>query len=86
MDAEMYGIIAGATCHPDVRAELLHHRGKALRRGGRLKDARDCFQQLVAERPHWHATYGQIAHIGVQKQASKDDKEAGERAIRHIID
>jgi tetratricopeptide (TPR) repeat protein len=84
--AEMYGIIAGATCHPDVRAELLHHRGKALRRSGRLKDARDCFQQLVAERPHWHATYGQIAHIGVQKQASKDDKEAGERAIRHIID
>jgi tetratricopeptide (TPR) repeat protein len=84
--AEMYGTIAGATCHPEVRAELLHHRGKALRRSGRLEDARECFQQLVAERPHWHATYGQIAHIGVQRQASRADKEAGERAIRFIID
>jgi hypothetical protein len=83
--AEMYGNIAETTSDPDVRAEMLHHKGKALRRSGRLADARECFQQLATERPKWHATYGQIAHVGLQKQATSDDKLAGEEAIRYLV-
>jgi tetratricopeptide (TPR) repeat protein len=83
--AEMYGNIAETTSDPDVRAEMLHHKGKALRRSGRLADARECFQQLATERPKWHATYGQIAHVGLQKQATSDDKLAGEQAIRYLV-
>jgi tetratricopeptide (TPR) repeat protein len=84
--ADQYGKIATETTHPDIRAEMLHHQGKALRRCGHLEAARACFQSLLTERPGWHATYGQIAHMGTQSGASDDMKAEGERAIRRLTE
>ena len=83
--ADEYGKIAEETTDPDICAEMLHHQGKALRRCGQLEAARACFQRLLAEKPLWHATYGQIAHIGTQWGASEEVKLEGEKAIRHLI-
>lgn len=83
--AEEYGRIAEETTDPDIRAEMLHHQGKALRRCDQLEAAWACFQRLLAERPGWHATYGQIAHMGTQWGASDKVKSEGEKAIRSLI-
>lgn len=83
--AEEYGKIAQETMEPDIRAEMLHHQGKALRRCDQLEAARVSFQRLLADRPGWHATYGQIAHMGTQKGASDEVKSEGEKAIRSLI-
>lgn len=84
--AEEYGKIADDTMDPIIRAEMLHHQGKALRRCGQLESARACFQRLLDERPGWHATYGQIAHMGTQRDASNEVKAEGEKAIRRLIE
>lgn len=70
----------------EVRAELLHHRGKALRRCGMLEEARSSFADLLNLRPVWHATYGQIAHLGTQKEASARLKSEGRDASRWLVD
>lgn len=70
----------------EIRAELLHHRGKALRRCGMLKEALACFVDVLKLRADWHATYGQIAHIGSQKEATEDLKTEGERAMRWLVE
>jgi tetratricopeptide (TPR) repeat protein len=69
----------------DLKAELLHHRGKALRRCGDYREALDCFNQLLKMKPEWHATHGQIAHLGMQDGVDKYIKEAGERSMRVLI-
>ncbi|TKJ82548.1 hypothetical protein PkoCFBP13504_17385 [Pseudomonas koreensis] len=83
--AEEYGKIAEETIEPDIRAEMLHHQGKALRRCDHLEAAWSSFQRLLADRPGWHATYGQIAHMGTQRGASDEVKSEGEKAIRSLI-
>jgi tetratricopeptide (TPR) repeat protein len=70
----------------EIKAELLHHVGKALRRLGQLNDALDVFEKLLEIRPGWHATHGQIAHIGTQWTADKFAKNKGEKSLRIIID
>ncbi|UYA60799.1 hypothetical protein NAL19_2694 [Pectobacterium sp. F1-1] len=84
--ADVYGKIAIEAENPDVRAEMLHHQGKALRRCGEIDAALECFRQLLAERPEWHATYGQIAHLGMQSDANSEAKRQGEVAIRRLVD
>ncbi|WP_144776825.1 tetratricopeptide repeat protein [Marinobacter maritimus] len=84
--AEEYGQVAQKTGDPDIRAEMLHHQGKALRRCGQLEPALACFQSLLRERPEWHAAYGQIAHLGIQREADKQLKTEGERALQFLID
>ncbi|WP_395029966.1 hypothetical protein [Alcaligenes aquatilis] len=85
MCADEYGRIAEETNDPDVRAEMLHHQGKALRRCGQLEQALSCFQCLLADRPGWYATYGQVALMGTPNNASDEVKLEGERAIRTLI-
>jgi len=80
-----YEKIAKETQDPNVRAEMRHHQGKALRRSGQLDAALACFQRLLAERPGWHATYGQIAHLGIQRGASEEARSEGEKALRSLI-
>lgn len=84
--ADVYGKIAADTGNPDIRAEMLHHQGKALRRCGEISAALECFGKLLAERPEWHATYGQIAHLGMQSDAKSEAKRQGEAAIRRLVD
>ena len=84
--ADEYGKIATDAGNPNVRAEMLHHQGKALRRCGEIDAALECFMQLLAERPEWHATYGQIAHLGTQSDASSEAIRQGEAAIRRLTD
>ncbi|CAJ0797390.1 hypothetical protein LMG19083_03004 [Ralstonia psammae] len=83
--ADDYGKIAAEAKDPDVRAEMLHHQGKALRRCSEIDAALACFDQLLKERPEWQATYGQIAHLGTQTDASADAKKQGEAAIRRLV-
>lgn len=84
--AKEYGKIARETDDPDIRAEMLHHQGKALRRCSKLGDAFECFQSLLQERPEWHAAHGQIAHLGIQNEADDRLRVEGERALRFLID
>jgi Flp pilus assembly protein TadD len=83
--ASDYGRIAAETQDSDVRAEMLHHQGKALRRCGEIDAALTCFRELLKERPEWHATYGQIAHLGTQTDANTDAKTQGDAAIRRLV-
>ncbi|GEC41723.1 tetratricopeptide (TPR) repeat protein [Sinorhizobium meliloti] len=83
--AEEYGKIAAKTGNADMRVELRHHQGKALRRSDQLDDALDCFRAVLRERPGWHAAHGQIAHAGTQRGATEAVKMEGESAIRHLI-
>lgn len=69
----------------EVKLELLHHRGKSLRRSDRHSDALESFNRLLEINPNWHATYGQIAHLGTQKGVDKEVKEAGENAMRLLL-
>ncbi|WP_292933178.1 tetratricopeptide repeat protein [Noviherbaspirillum sp.] len=69
-----------------VKAELLHHRGKALRRCGQFDDALECFTELLRLEPEWHATYGQIAHLGIQRGVDLRVKQEGEQAMRTLLD
>lgn len=75
-----------AGVNEEVRAELLHHRGKTLRRCGMLEEARAAFLELLNIRSGWHATYGQIAHLGTQKEASAQMKSEGEDAMRWLVE
>lgn len=70
----------------DIKAELLHHQGKALRRCAEYKDALDCFLQLLKLKPDWHATHGQIAHLGTLYRVDKYIKEMGEKSIRILLE
>jgi tetratricopeptide (TPR) repeat protein len=84
--ANEYGELAKEIKDPAVRAEMLHHQGKALRRCGQLEAAMSCFQQLLSEKPEWHATYGQIAHVGNQRGADSHMRVEGEKAISTLLE
>jgi tetratricopeptide (TPR) repeat protein len=84
--AEEYLEAFRVTVDDKIKAELLHHRGKALRRCGKLNDALACFTELLGLEPEWHATYGQIAHLGIQREADTHIKQEGEKAMRTLLD
>lgn len=69
----------------DVKAELLHHRAKALRRCGQHEEALGCFTQLLELKPEWHATHGQIAHLGTQYGVDGRIKKKGEESMRTLL-
>lgn len=69
----------------DFKAELLHHRGKALRRYKKFDEALKCFNNLLELKPNWHTIYGQIVHLGTQKDVDKSIKESGELAMSKLI-
>jgi tetratricopeptide (TPR) repeat protein len=69
----------------EIKLELLHHTGKSLRRSGKYAEALESFNQLLELKPSWHATYGQIAHLGTQNGVDRDVKDAGEKAMRILL-
>jgi len=69
----------------NVRLELLHHKGKALRRCGIHDQALATFNTLLALEPEWHATHGQIAHLGSQHGVDKEVRTKGENAMRILL-
>ncbi|MCF4176841.1 tetratricopeptide repeat protein [Vibrio sp. McD22-P3] len=83
--ADTYANLLTSTSEEDLKAELFHHQGKALRRCGELKPALASFNKLLKLKPEWHATHGQIAHIGSQREASKEIKLIGEKSMRILI-
>lgn len=84
--ANLYGDLLKKNVSEDIRLELLHHKGKSLRRSGLYPEALESFNQLLELKPEWHATYGQIAHLGTQNGVDKDVKHAGEKAMRILLE
>ena len=84
--AAEYKAAIDAGIRDELKVELLHHRGKALRRTDMLDDALACFQELLTYRSDWHAAHGQIAHLGTQKGATDEMKAAGEASMKWLID
>jgi len=68
----------------DIRAKLLHHLGKTLRRNRNYKEAYKKFKQLLDLKPQWHATYGQIITLGTLN-VSVDLKEAGQKYMELLL-
>ncbi|MGR3992076.1 tetratricopeptide repeat protein [Pseudomonas sp. 1121_17] len=66
-------------------AELLHHLGKTYRRLGKVDQALSTFEQLLELEPTWHATHGQIAHLGTQYEATPQAKAAGQRSLHRLV-
>lgn len=83
--ADEYSRIASRADSTNIRVELRHHQGKALRRSDKLEAAVASFREVLKERPGWHATYGQIAHAGVQNGASEEVRKDGEDAERSLM-
>ncbi|WP_419810232.1 hypothetical protein [Bacterioplanoides sp.] len=83
---EAYDRAEGETTDSDIKAEFLHHKAKALRRSGNHDDALSCCLQLIELKPDWHATYAQIAHLGIQYGVPDSVKEHGEKAMVHLIE
>lgn len=84
--ASIYSELRKRAVTEDVQLELLHHEGKSLRRSGKYGEALESFNQLLELKPDWHATYGQIAHLGTQYGVDRDVKVAGEQAMRSLLD
>ncbi len=51
----------------------------------RYDKALECFTELLQLRPNWHATYGQIAHLGTQYGVDTSIKASGEEAMRKLV-
>lgn len=68
----------------DIKAELLHHLGKAYRRRKRYEDSYKCFKSLLEIKPNWHATYGQIITLGTMK-VSPEIKVDAEKCMRRLL-
>lgn len=83
--ANLYGELLKKNVSEDIKLELLHHKGKSLRRSGMYTEALESFNRLLELKPEWHATYGQIAHLGSQNGVDKDVKFAGEKAMRSLL-
>lgn len=83
--ASVYENLLNEGVSEEIQLELLHHLGKALRRSGKYAEALKSFNGLLELQPDWHATYGQIAHLGTQFEAEEYLKEAGEEAMRALL-
>lgn len=68
----------------DIRAELLHHLGKTLRRNRNYEEAYMKFKQLLDLKPKQHAAYGQIITLGTLN-VSEDLKEAGQKYMELLL-
>lgn len=84
--AEEYAQALADGVREELAVELLHHRGKAIRRTGVFEPALACFNELLTYRPDWHAAHGQISHLGIQYKADAATKSAGEASIRWLMD
>jgi tetratricopeptide (TPR) repeat protein len=84
--AKLYSGLLKESESEEIQLELLHHKGKSLRRSGKYVEALESFNKLLELQPDWHATYGQIAHLGTQYGVEKDVKEAGEKAMKTLLD
>lgn len=84
--ASVYEQAIAADVREELKVELLHHRGKALRRTAQPAQALACFNELLTYRPDWHAAHGQISHLGMQREADAATKAAGEASMRWLID
>ncbi len=84
--AVMYDELLRQQVHEDIRLELLHHKGKALRRSHKYTEALNSLNQLLELKPEWHAAYGQIAHLGTQRGVEQEVKKAGEVAMHILLD
>jgi len=82
--AQEYSAAMG-TAQGRIKSEILHHLGKAYRRCGEIDKALATFEQLLALEPTWHATHGQIAHLGAQRDATKQAQEAGQRSLLYLV-
>lgn len=69
----------------DIKAELLHHLGKAYRRRKRYEDSYKCFKSLLEIKPNLHATYGQIITLGTMKVSSEIRVNA-EKCMRRLLE
>lgn len=83
--ANLYDDLLNKNVSEDIRLELMHHKGKSFRRSGMYPEALTSFNQLLELKPEWHATYGQIAHLGTQNGVKQDIKDAGENAMRALL-
>lgn len=83
--ANLYGKLLQKNISENIQLELLHHIGKSLRRSGMYPEALESFNRLLYLKPEWHATYGQVAHLGTQHGVNKDVKDAGEKAMRTLL-
>lgn len=83
--AEAYQKALNEFSNEDVKAELFHHRGKALRRCMQDKEALECFTKLLELKPDWLATHGQIAFLGTMRRADQHIKEEGEKSMRILL-
>lgn len=68
----------------DIKAELLHHLGKALRRAKDYKKAYISFEESLKFKPCSYATYGQIVTLGTMR-VSNELKEAGKEYMRRLL-
>lgn len=84
--AKEYQSVINSGVRDELKIELLHHRGKALRRSGSLVEALSSFQEILTYRPEWHAAHGQIAHLGTQNEADAEMKAAGEASMSWLVD
>jgi len=84
--ADEYKSVIESGVRDELKMELLHHRGKALRRSGCVAEALKSFQEILTYRPEWHAAHGQIAHLGTQKEADVQMTAAGEDSINWLVD
>ncbi|MBB4189606.1 tetratricopeptide (TPR) repeat protein [Sinorhizobium terangae] len=83
--AEEYKSLIDAGVTTRIRAELLHHRGKALRRSEGYEEALRCFQELRDFSTEWHATLLQISHLGTQYGVSPEIRSAGSDAMNELV-
>ncbi|WP_191722562.1 tetratricopeptide repeat protein [Comamonas avium] len=84
--ADEYQSVIDSGVRDELKVELLHHRGKALRRSGSAAEALSSFQEILAYRSEWHAAHGQIAHLGTQKEANDQMKAAGEASMIWLVE
>jgi tetratricopeptide (TPR) repeat protein len=84
--ASLYESLLNAGVPDEYRLELLHHMGKALRRSGKYSEALTAFNQILELSPSLHATHGQIAHLGTQKDVDATARASGEEAMKILIE
>ena len=68
----------------DIKIELLHHLGKALRRCREYEKAQEVFKSVLRINPESYATYGQLITLGTFRQEGL--KESGNECIKTLLE
>lgn len=84
--ADEYQKAFSASYQDAVKAELLHHCGKAFRRCQQYENAYQCFLKLLDQNPIRYATYGQIVFLGTINNTSEAIKKSGEKYIQELLE